>query len=838
MKESENNLQQEIQEENLDNLFTFNGPMSQKRYEAIRKDFHMAKPLPEDQKTSALHKRLNPTGQSKSFENVGIKSDRVKTQANMFRLYLMAVKGLDFDAAWNMLEGHQDYEKNITDFLEFVEKHPIKGEGLDEKKAVQNAVEWAKIYTGAAEKMKNYKVPDIDYSDPQQLEKENEKLQRIMSSAMDFGQEYEALMDTGHADAIKEALGEEYLQEQTAVFYKAQPFFTLYNLGYNIPGFKPGIPQVKVPDYVNDMAVNRVLLQEQGEKLRGKTFGEAFSLDMDPESIAYSTKSAKMRNEVLIHKETYGMATGITYLRGQNKLFQDGLIGHDEEFKEQARLDFNQTQYDNVRVFGNTVDSEKAKYGKHFQDIFSGGKSGEEIAQILSNPKAEEKKDAVLSSVNTCFKRFAADHQISYYRLLGKKPYEVFRVDGKTAEKRWGEKYASVQDPKLKETLYKAEILNAAMHGKCDVTIDMYTMNKKLSPRENIPGRVTGSRHMLAKEKAFYDEVTELRKKLMEMKGRLAQTQEDPEANFGKNAGFEGSKYYQDMTVALQTCIEKTDLTKSANNMNDLKAALTRFKKASAKYVSERDNLTHAWLRDGRRRLAEAKGGVKLATDSLELFDQMSKDLVVAGPHNCGNPREFSFKNQIEQFEKNCKRSGLDGGSKDLSADEITGQRDNAMTAVRRRRALKKKITEMSQDAVTTGEKLDYSIGTETMMQKARNYYKAFYFDQINKASEVELNQMNHDFNSREFNLKFHQDAEKLSESPLFRKCVRERPESYIQTYHANWMKADKKQLKKGLDKAIDQGAKITGIEIEKATGTQKNVNGNVKAQKKTVKNF
>ncbi len=822
MKEAEINLEQNKPED----LYTLRQDvkLTQERYDAMRRDLHMTQEIPEDPRVSQLQERLNPTGRSEAFEKAGLKRDRKKTQANIFRFYLMAKKGLDFDQAWEMLPGHQDYEANVTEFMQFLETHPVTGENLKEQDRKDNSVAWAEIFTGAAEKMKSYKIPDIDYSDPHQVDAESVKLNRLSSAVMDFGQEYEELLKSGDAVEIKQKLGEDYLEQQTAVFYKAQSFFELRKLAYDYADFTVNCKENSVPVYVNEMATARVLLADKGQQIRGKTFGEVFTTKMDPASLAYASMSNLIRGEVASKKNEYTFATGVSYLQGENKDFENKLKSKEEKFKKEAREDFNALQYGYINNFNRVLDAEKRKHAQQFQDVFAEGMSGEEIAQFFSDSKANKKREAVLSSINACFKEMLAAHQNSFYQTLGKNPIEMFKIGGKTAEECWGKKYESVKDPKVKETLYKAEILNAAMNGKEGVTADIYTFNKHLDLKQNKPVMITGTMQQLAQQKAVIDEIRTLREKLMQEKERLAATQTDPDANFTRNADKEGSKFYQDMTAALQKCIDKSDLTKNSNKMKDLADALTEYKKAAAVYVSERDNMSHAWLRDGRRRLSSAKNGVKLATDSLELLDQMSKDAFLAPPVDCGNPGSFSLMNIRDRFEKDCKRSGLSNGSADIPAQESQAARDRMQAVVDKRRALRKKITAMSQDAVTTAEKLDYSIGKETMMQKARNYYKAVYTDQINKATEAELSRMERDFASREFNLKFHQDAENLSADPLFKKCVQERPKSYIPTYYANKMKAEQKKRNQRLNDEIlaDKKQKL-GISGSKTEVTSNN---------------
>ena len=68
--------------------------------------------------------------------------------------------------------------------------------------------------------------------------------------------------------------------------------------------------------------------------------------------------------------------------------------------------------------------------------------------------------------------------QVDYYRLAGvDNPLGTIRVNGKTAEELWGEKYKNIENPADKELLYKLEIINAMVNTNAHVTMDHYMIN-------------------------------------------------------------------------------------------------------------------------------------------------------------------------------------------------------------------------------------------------------------------------------------------------------------------------------------------------------------------------
>ncbi|MCR5282614.1 MAG: hypothetical protein K6E18_04530 [Lachnospiraceae bacterium] len=779
--------------EDLSDLYHYQGSMSPERYQAIRKDLNMAEPIQPDPRMKEHYKRLNPTGRSEVFGNAGFHNDRTSTQANIFKFYLMAKHDMDFDQASGVLPGHENYDKLMTEFMKFVGDHPVRGEGLKDEKRKENSVEWAKVFMDCAEKMKSYKIPDIDYSDPKQVSSKNKQFRDLKSAAIDFGQEFnDMLMKNGDAVEIKTKLGEDYIKAQTTVWVRSQKFVGGFERAYDYGDLKPTVTAGGLPMYASLIATHRADFAKTGNEFRGKTFGECFKLDMTPTELAYDTLYGVWESEIQTDRETYSFQSALDYCRGTNKDFENKLRGSQKLWNE-SRYDFNAAQYDKVIQFGKQVDIAKKESGDLMQEIFGTGKTGEEIAALMDT----EKGTKILAEVDQCFHKMELDNQNAFYKSINTTTTELVKVGGKTAQELWGEKYAKVTDPAKKEMLLRAEVVNAAIYGDQPVTVDVHVYSPKLSVRKNEPVAVRDTPENLARQKAFYEELEALHKELKEAKQRLIDTQDDPEANFTRGAEAEGSEYYRNMTAALQKCIDLTDKTKRSNNMEDLRQGLEEYKKASAAYVKERDDMFHAWRGYGRDRLKEAKDAVKSVPDKLKQLDELSKGLIVSIPPNCRKTGMFRINECRDTLELLCKRSGLVNGSADITPEQTLAAKEKVQNTIQLRAKLQNKITRMSQDAVTTFEKLDYSIAGDTITQKARDYYKAIYSDQIKKAGPKQLQELSQTMNTKAFNQKFHQDADKLAGDPLFQRCVKEQPKNFIAAYYANVKHAEQKAQQK-----------------------------------------
>jgi len=796
----------------LGDLYNYEDPMTPDRLQAIGKDLKLdVDPLPpENQK---LRDRLYEGVSPSQYSACGIHGDRRVTVENVFRFYLMGTKGMDFKETGTILPGHPKFEEYVSEFQTFAKEHPVQGDNLAPEAKSQNTIAWAKIFLDCAEVMKSYRMPDIDYGDPAQVYEHRKDLSALTGGCIDFTQEFEYCLHMGDGDAVNKALGSEYINGQTNVWQKPQEFTRIYREAYH-----PQLPETgdasMLHSKMKGIASNRANFGESVNPYAGKTL-EEIALDKTanrkPQDFAMANTSQIMY--AMTYDPKYQHLTkdmteknALSYLQGKNQQFEQAHKALKSEAEKSLIKEYNSDLYLLHTKMEPTLQQGLMQgTAETYKQIFAQGMSPQQIYKKINSPEGS----AVRENAHETFRQvFERGDYINYIKSIGiQNPMENVKIDGKTPAELWGGKYAFVTNPDEKTALYQAEVINEIYHGKSDVTLDAYLINEKGNViKTSTP--ICRDDAPLAKEKAFFDEIDKLHESLLSAKNRLQATQSDKNANFeGKNA--EGSEYYQNMTKALAKCLKLTDKNQKSNeNFEDLTNALKEYQKAAATYERKRTGLFWAKRQNGIERKAVASEAAATLGDEIEKLQVLSKNVQIQPPSYVDPARRYSISNMRNEFEREvCVRVGRK--PENLPPEIVSEQATLAQATVEKRNALRKRIGDMEANPSGTIETLDYSLGDSGITQKAKKYYKAVYDNQIKKADFAECQKLEQTFMTKEFEKKFHEDAQKLAQNQKFVKCTKDHPDTYVRDWYVSEKKAEKKQEKKLQEKIAEQTKKL-----------------------------
>ena len=140
----------------------------------------------------------------------GHDNNRLFTMTSNFYFYLMGVKGMSLEEAVSVVPGQKDYETHLKGFWKFLRDNPVKrtekSEGkepvTDEQKSEgkepvtdeqkeKSLKNWADLYNNCTKAFSEYKLPDIDYSNPQEVAKHHHELYFLANIMQDYTQEME-----------------------------------------------------------------------------------------------------------------------------------------------------------------------------------------------------------------------------------------------------------------------------------------------------------------------------------------------------------------------------------------------------------------------------------------------------------------------------------------------------------------------------------------------------------------------------------------------------------------------------------------------------------------------
>lgn len=562
------------------------------------------KPYPHSQELANLQKDVSATqpdpkvvnlGYTKQqidnfFSNAGLNMDRESTHASDFTFYLMGVKGMSLEEAARMSREHPAYDRNIKEFIAFVKSHPVKqaNEGdpeLTPAKRRENIKAWTDLFLNAYDKFKEYRLPDIDYSDPKQIALHQRELTHIAKVGMDYFQEVGEFMKTPYAGEIRLAAGDfEKLQGARAAMSMLNPLATGLNFGFindpvNMPPVAPAI---------RTAAVSRALLKDVSDDLKGKSIADLYKnanqvapkLNMLLNAPALS---AKVENEAL------NTDKAIEYLRGQNKDYENTILSG-----QQARINdwynqINSVSADSANRFFAEKNNEPAYQAVRSQlyTIFMQNQD----AHTLYNTFIANEDKTLLNGAMGVFQAFDKTNEERMLRdVYGISLLDAIRIDGRTPQELWGDKYNFIDNAAERQSMYAIEILKEYYTGKKPITIDTFSFNQNGEVYKSNCVQIGKDPLTIQRANGILNEVSKLHTELTAMKQKL--TAADRRASAADRGRLRENEKYNEMMTALDECIAASDVTADNKTLDQLDGALLKFNQKASEYAKARDTLT------------------------------------------------------------------------------------------------------------------------------------------------------------------------------------------------------------------------------------------------------
>ena len=532
----------------------------------------------------------NTQSVSSYLRDLGFK-DRFGTIQSLFCIWVMSEKNFSFREAASLYKAHvpvgkdnqgndvypenrenvKQYEK---EFLQFCLEHPFTqnilfkndepSEELDariseaQKKSISA---WAKLVQNAYGKVMQYSMPDIDYSDPEQVKANEDELSFLAGFAVDAKQELEELVNhpenNKHFDAINYAA--ESVGGEKNYFGMVTGLKTLQevaNAVYKLPNVFP-MEAIGRADMMPTFEFYRANAGRLMCSHRGETVGSIIS-NYPGEFVPYSPNY----NSFVAEKV---MPSGIA---NQNKVKAAAYLFHINEkdfhnFVNEETDKFEKNERDKL------LQSDIATYSIGVREI----PISDEFRNALlgtrdNNPQSmisflSEKVEGNLTGKDLVAARFNKMIARNFRGILlqnGINASDLFRINGLNPSEMWGQKYRNVADPTEKEWLYRAEILKCIEKRQDLIQVRMFkfTEDNKVVELEEAPITVYMD-HQIMEDTAdnigkYLKAKQEILATLYQAREELSSTQEDPDANFRSDART-GSTQYQAMCLAVKNAI-------------------------------------------------------------------------------------------------------------------------------------------------------------------------------------------------------------------------------------------------------------------------------------------
>lgn len=519
------------------------------------------------------------------IKKTGHNNDRVNTTTALFLYYLMGVKNMSFQEAVLVNPPDQNkYQAHLKDFWKFIKDNPIRDMDAqnheieiskeDRAKSIKN---WTDLYRNCTIQFSKYRLPDIDYSKPEEVGPYLHELTFFCSFLQDYTQEMEHFIRAYPAET-KQIVGE---------------YDNLYNGSGNfseLQGFADTLKRAQFPENISAKdkkmaAAYRVLLKDYSATVRGKTISE--TRNRGQIKFVDSQALISTLGVVVSSADAEFSADKVDkILKGQP---EQALENKTKEIYRETLLS-TRVKINNrflelgSNVFRSHINAAviKQPLKKAITDVFAGKPSNEEIIRRVK----ESQSGKVFNLINEAFHQLELEGLSALRRASGVELMDTIYIDGKTPAQLWGDKYASVKDPIQFQILLQAEVLNAYYTTDKEISIDI----PQITPDYRIATvKVPLSKSPLLLRRSFdlLDRIDELQVEFYDQykfRGRA-----DDRVSAEEKQHFAPALEYEKMTETMLKCVK---LAKSNTGQLDLFIdALEEYEKACKAYLKASDDL-------------------------------------------------------------------------------------------------------------------------------------------------------------------------------------------------------------------------------------------------------
>ena len=394
-------------------------------------------------KITNLAKTLIPGENQKGlYEGINLQDASLTMISTQYMLWLIATK----DATVKNVLEVGDNENNKKEFLDFCHKNPSGDKG-----EYENNARWAIVYRNAFDKIKNYQMPDMDYSDISKVKEHIEEI-AVMCAIADNGTKLMDRTFAGDARIIAETeIGKDKYNDIYGFMRGLDAFLRPLNNAYiDTPAVRLYMEQLE--KNLKGIAIERFIAGKRMDGYAGKNLEDI----VNDSKFKNGNQYLKYNDEVFKNKVLDPtMYPEIKHLDRETALdmlkFSSGFIGRmdvlEQIYAENDTTVNNVIYHSNVMDFRQTLNAGRSHdpYPGMVNNLLNTSKVATEMNEAIAKEgiKGKAYRDWLKDKVDEL-----ADRYMSETLKERKQHYsDLFTVNGRPFEEYFQEKKAKVEIP-------------------------------------------------------------------------------------------------------------------------------------------------------------------------------------------------------------------------------------------------------------------------------------------------------------------------------------------------------------------------------------------------------
>ena len=562
----------------------------------------------------------------------GFLNTRESTDLGVFCSWVMGYKGLSIPDIATIFKNDKSGAL-LDEFISFCEKNPVRDENAKPDEARKYLDNWNKVMKKTAEMFLDYQIPDIDYNNKEALDKYLFELRLMNEVSVDFIQEYierfsnftipggvgsdgKEYKSTYIKDCFAEEFGGnfEYMKTINAI-RNAQSYSAIFEHGFNY-SFSDVIWNTgnskKMVAELSTLALLQSVVKSSLGRVRGMKISDIANKESNLNHL-YRMINDEVYPRIIAEEINIDSGRVLDYLEGKNP----------ESFSNYLETQFFAKGISRAKRLDK---GERAAYGHSMSSL-----SSELIHKLISTETIEgyrniiESKehgapivDIITRATNSLFDLDV----INAHAQRNLSCLDVIKVDGKTPEELWGEKFAQADNGFEKEMFYRMELIKETIKGDREIRLAGIKLDR------NYEYKLTGKTYIASPKKSDVKNIIQYRDYLEKMladmsqkldtyKNQLASVQANRRANFESNRQ-EGSQEYQNMCKALVDLKNYLQDNPKYKTLAELRMKVAKFEAESKAYY-KRGKTSH------QQKLTTAQEAFHRFSGYLGVIDDISK---------------------------------------------------------------------------------------------------------------------------------------------------------------------------------------------------------------------
>ena len=732
----------------------------------------------------------------KAFGNAHFHDSGNPRHYGVFVAYLMGTKGLNFNQVMDLKSDSPEFNNYVTEFHDFLKAHPTNVNNIETKKT--NVKLWTRMFMNCNKKLGETRMPDIDYSDPKQVQEHADFFRQLQGVEIDVAQEFEMVTKKDGDSLVyaqEEAGGTKQYNAAIDNWLGVQPKLIQIMNAYSPDHFEPVKIWENEPNTFRLATNARLQLSKiDQDDIKGRTIAD----------IAGDTKGKDAaRNLYSVYASASFRMPKVKpfeYLIGKDRSAENGLDKAYQDSLKMGRQSFNSNTFesstlafaDEIAKFG----MEQRKTGEDIiPGIFGAYKNESTPQQMLDYIKGENGREYRAELEHAYGVMTKELGMPEFYEFIGiTNPLSIIKIDGQSVTDLYAEKYAGIADPEDKRLLILNEVFREAIYGEKKVTADVYVLDDNDKAVQFKPQVISKSSKDINREMAFYSEVNDLHEKLKAIYDELKATQDDPSVDVTIKKNAEGSETYKGLMKALKTAVDSTALEGPSVNadIKNLPQYMSDVKKAAAAYVNK-----HTGFKGLFKGYSKEKGiprnniAKKLKADEYEFgFDiKKVKDLyplIGARSADYFDPGLTKTDLQLKwgRFKKTAASKGINASVE--AFENPSPETTKLLDEINRRDEMRRAVADAVKKKGKNIEFLDSPFEAKPG-EYAREFVKSKYENAIKAAGRkknvLNVDELAENILSDDFSERFNAEVNKLANDPQFSRLVKKDPKNCLEKW-------------------------------------------------------